>query len=77
MRRTDASGWLGTALCLIAYLLLSVKQVSDEGPVYWIMNLVGAACLFVNARAQDARPIMWFNVAWMTISIIALARILT
>lgn len=64
------------ALCLIAYLLLSVKFVSDGGPAYWVMNLGGAACLFVNAKAQKATPIMWFNVAWGAISIIALIRIL-
>ena len=72
----EAAGWIGAALILLAYLLLSMGKVTGQSPLYQGMNIVGAAGFIVNGWWHDARPSAVLNVIWMIIGGVALWRIL-
>ena len=39
----EAAGWVGAALILLAYLLLSAERLSGQSLIFQSMNVVGAA----------------------------------
>ena len=68
-------GWIGAALILGAYALLSFSEkVTDKSPVYHAMNLLGATGLGVNAYYAGAWPIVALNAALALIAIESLIR---
>ena len=73
----EAAGWIGAALILLAYLLLSMGKVTGQSPLYQGMNIVGAASFIVNGWWHGALPSAVLNVVWMLIGGVALWRIMT
>ena len=71
----EAAGWVGAALILLAYLLLSMGKVTGQSPLYQGMNIVGAAGFIVNGWWHGALPSAVLNVIWMMIGGVALWRI--
>ncbi|MEO6256777.1 MAG: hypothetical protein ABIO69_08210 [Sphingomicrobium sp.] len=72
----EAAGWAGAALILLAYLLLSMGQLTGQSRLYQGMNIVGAAGFTVNGWWHGALPSAVLNVIWMLIGAVALWRIL-
>ena len=72
----EAAGWIGAALILLAYLLLSMGRVTGQSALYQGMNIVGAAGFIVNGWWHGALPSAVLNVIWMMIGGVALWRIL-
>ncbi len=70
----EAAGWVGAALILGAYLLLSMGKVSGQSALYQGMNVVGAAGFIVNGWWHGALPSAVLNVIWMMIGGVALWR---
>jgi hypothetical protein len=68
-------GWVGAALLLAAYILLSLGRLRGASFVYQLMNLVGAAGLAANGFWNGAFPSVALNVIWMAMGIVALARL--
>ncbi len=71
----EAAGWIGAALILLAYLLLSMGKVTGQSPLYQGMNVAGAAGFIVNGWWHGALPSAVLNVIWMMIGGVALWRI--
>ena len=67
-------GWIGTALIVAAYFLVSSKKVDSRSHLYQLMNLLGAIGVFVNAFRQKAWPIVTLEVVWGLIAVIALIK---
>jgi len=72
----EVVGWLGAALILLAYLLLSAGKLTGRSLVYQGMNVVGAAGFVVNGWWHGAIPSAALNVLWLLIGAIASWRIL-
>jgi hypothetical protein len=72
----EVAGWIGAALILLAYLLLSMGKLTGQSPLYQWMNVVGAAGFTVNGWWHGALPSAALNVIWMMIGGVALWRIL-
>lgn len=72
----EAAGWIGAALILLAYLLLSMGKVTGQSPLYQGMNIVGAAGFIINGWWHGALPSAVLNVIWMMIGGVALWRII-
>jgi hypothetical protein len=72
----EAAGWIGAALILLAYLLLSMGKVTGQSPLYQGMNIVGAAGFIVNGWWHGALPSAVLNIIWMLIGGVALWRIM-
>ena len=71
----EGIGWIGSALCLVAYLLTSVGRVSGESAAYHWMNLVGGATLAVNVIWHGAYPAALLEICWALIGLASLVRI--
>ena len=71
----EAAGWIGAALILLAYLLLSMGKLTGQSPLYQGMNIVGAAGFTINGWWHGAVPSAVLNVIWMLIGGVALWRI--
>jgi hypothetical protein len=67
-------GWLGAALILGAYMLLSLGKVSSSSGAYQWTNLVGALGLAVNSYWNGAYPSVGLNVVWMAVGAYAIFK---
>ena len=71
----EVVGWIGAALILGAYGLLSAGRLTGQSSLYQWMNVVGAAGFTVNGWWHGALPSAALNVIWMMIGGVALWRI--
>lgn len=63
----ESLGWLGAALVLGAYGLLSMKKLRAESYTYHSMNIVGAALLGFYAVWKSAWASLFINGTWAVI----------
>ena len=70
----EVIGWIGAALILGAYALLSTGRLRAESLTYQLMNILGAAGFVVNSGWNGALPSAAMNVVWMGIGIYALRQ---
>lgn len=66
----DVLGYLGMALLLLAFTLLTLKKVRAEDWKYPLMNLIGAACVAINVGYYGSIPAAILNVAWFFIGLV-------
>lgn len=71
----ESIGWLGAALILLAYLLLSTGRTEARSTLYQGLNLVGALGFIVNSGWNGALPSAVLNVIWAGIALFALVRL--
>ena len=71
----EIAGWVGAALILGAYALLSAGRVTGRSLSYQLMNVVGAAGFVINGWWHRALPSTTLNIVWMGIGIVALTGI--
>lgn len=70
----DALGWIGTALILLAYLLVSNKKVEGDSILYQSLNITASILLVINTYFWHAYPSLVVNAAWILIGLAALGR---
>ena len=68
-------GWIGGALVLAAYALVSIGRLSGRSMAFQVMNVVGAAGLTLNGWAHGAVPVAALDAAWCVIGVAALVGI--
>lgn len=70
----DLIGWLGAALVLSAYFLVSTQRLDgDSAPFQWL-NLAGGVGLLVNTLYYRAFPSSLVNIVWIIIAVVTLLR---
>ncbi len=69
----DILGWIGVALLLIAFGLVSAKRVQGDSLTYQGLNVLGSGLLIINSSYYGAFPSVGVNVAWIIIAAITLA----
>jgi hypothetical protein len=67
-------GWVGAALLLVAYALVSRRRLEPNEPKYQLLNLFGGAGLAINSATQRAWPSVVVNIIWIGIGLFALRR---
>ena len=70
----EVIGWIGAALILGSYALLSTGRLRAESVTYQLMNILGAAGFVVNSGWNGALPSAAMNVVWMGIGFYALRQ---
>jgi hypothetical protein len=70
----DVIGWVGAALILGAYALISSGRLSSDSLTYHLMNMFGAAGFVVNSGWNGALPSAAMNVIWIGIGVYALRQ---
>ncbi len=68
----EVAGWLGAALVLTAYGLISRGTLTGGDPRYQTLNVLGAALIGWNCVAHRAWPSFVVNVVWLAIAVVAL-----
>ena len=68
-------GWLGAALILGSYALLSIGRLKADSVTYQLMNVLGAAGFVVNSGWNGALPSAAMNVIWVGIGVYALHQL--
>lgn len=72
----EVIGWIGSALLILAYALLTMDKVKSRSWQYQMMNAVGALALVVNSIAHGALPPAALNAVWFVIGGVGLITIL-
>lgn len=67
-------GWIGAALVLLAYGLLSAHRLNSRSVTYQMLNIGGSIGLVVNTLWNGAIPSAAVNLIWMGIGAHALWR---
>jgi hypothetical protein len=71
----EVVGWIGGALILAAYFMLSAGKLDAKSPAYQWLNVVGALGFIANSSWNGAWPSAALNVIWVGIGVVALVRI--
>ena len=67
------TGIAGTLLVLLAFFLLQARKLHGNGPVYQLLNAIGAAAIIVSLFYQFNLASMILEIAWLLISLYGLA----
>ena len=70
----EVVGWIGGALILAGYFLLTAGKLDAKSPVYQWLNVVGAAGFIANSGWNGAWPSAVLNILWVGIGAVALVR---
>ncbi len=68
----ETCGWIGAALILAAYILVSLGKLDGRSRAFQWMNVVGAAGFIVNSGYNGALPSAVLNVIWVGIGLFTL-----
>lgn len=67
-------GWIGMALLVGAYALVTLSRIHATGLAFQLMNLVGGAFLMLNTAYYGAWPSTALNLTWICIGTVGLLR---
>ncbi len=67
-------GWIGMALLISAYGLVTAGRIKGPDLTFQLMNLVGGVSLMANSAYYGAWPSAALNLVWMVIGVVGLAR---
>ena len=70
----DIVGWVGAAVLLLAYGLVSTRKTEGDSRFYQLLNLAGSALLMMNSFYYGAYPSSGVNIVWIAIAIFTLMR---
>ena len=68
----DIIGWLGAALILLAFWLLTHKVTHSHSYTYLLLNLAGVLLLAIETRRHESYASFVLNVVWVLIAIYGL-----
>ena len=68
----EAAGWIGAALILGSYILVSLGRLAGRSRTFQWMNVGGAAGFVVNSGWHGAIPSTVLNVIWLGVGLATL-----
>ena len=68
----DVIGWIGAAVLIYAYWLVSTRKTTGNSGAYQVLNLVGAILVLANSLFYGAYPSVGVNAVWIGIGLYAL-----
>ena len=68
----EAAGWIGAALILGSYVLVSTGKLSGRSKTFQWMNVVGAAGFVINSGWHGAIPSTALNALWLLVGLATL-----
>lgn len=69
---TETAGWIGAALILGSYILVSLGRLEGRSRMFQSMNVAGAVGMVINGAAHVAVPSVVLNVVWLGIGLATL-----
>lgn len=71
---TTIAGWIGTALILGAYYLVSTNKLGGTDARYQLMNAFGALGVGLNVFYQHAWPALALQIVWLGIAVTGILK---
>ena len=71
----DIFGWMGAALLLIPYFLVSTGKVTGDSRNFQLSNIAGGVLLTANSLFYGALPSVFVNLVWIGIGISSLLKL--
>ena len=68
----ETAGWIGAALILGSYVLVSTGRLEGRSRTFQWMNVAGAAGFVVNSGGHGAIPSTALNVVWLGVGLATL-----
>ncbi len=72
----DIVGYIGSALIILAFLLLQSGKITSEDIKYPLINLAGAILLMISLTVHVNMPSIVIEIFWIAISIYGIWKIL-
>jgi hypothetical protein len=69
----DAIGWVGAAVLLAAYAMISSKRWEGDSNAYQLLNIIGSLLLVTNTIFYGAYPSTFVNMIWAAIAVFSMA----
>jgi hypothetical protein len=69
----DAIGWLGAAVLLVAYAMISFRKLEGDSMAFQLLNIIGSLFLAANTMFYRAYPSSFVNLIWMAIAVFSIA----
>jgi VIT1/CCC1 family predicted Fe2+/Mn2+ transporter len=69
-------GWIGMILLILAYFLLSNKQLKFNSAIYHLLNFFGAAGIVISTLKTKSWPAMTLNLIWVIIALFFIYKII-
>ncbi len=70
------AGWVGMALIVIAYFLLTSEKIVVKSWAYHTINFFGGAGLIFYTFINKTWPVMILNALWIIVAVSALMKII-
>lgn len=70
----EVIGWIGAILILLAYFLLTHRDLTSRSKLYQWLNLIGSLFVGLNAIFNRAYPSFAINLFWLLIAIYGLSK---
>jgi hypothetical protein len=74
MSIVDIIGWAGSALVVVAYALNMFGRMAANSLTYYMLNIIGSACLIINTLYHNAVPSAVVNMIWVALAVWAMVR---
>jgi hypothetical protein len=73
---SEAIGWIGISLILIAYALNMFEVMTVNSVMYLLMNIVGSVgVVYISLKKKAYQPEV-LNIVWILIALVALIKLL-
>jgi hypothetical protein len=73
----DVLGWLGAAIYLLAYALVSTKKLAGDACLFQGLNILGGTLLVINSAYFRAWPSVGLNLIWVAIAAVIISGKIT
>ena len=70
----DVVGISGASAILIAYFLLQAKQMSSDGLIYSVLNLIGAVLILYSLANAWNLTAVFIEIIWLGISLFGIYK---
>ncbi len=74
MSYTDIISTIGVSLILLAFFLNTFKYISDNGKLYFALNIVGGAFACYGSVLLNSLPFIILEGTWSVVALIGLAK---
>ena len=76
MTYTDIISTIGVSLILLAFFLNTFKYISDNGKLYFILNIIGGAFACYGSVLLNSLPFIILEGTWSVVALIGLIKTL-
>lgn len=74
MTYTDIVSTIGVSLILLAFFLNTFKYISDNGKLYFVLNIIGGAFACYGSVLLNSLPFIILEGTWSIVALLGLIK---